>query len=236
MTLAQATSDFATLSVAEIIIRLAIAALLGALVGLEREFSDQPAGFRTHILVSLGAALFTLVGAYGLGDFSGEGEEIVRDPTRVAAQIVTGIGFLGAGAILRQGVNVRGLTTAAALWVTAAIGTAVALGFWEGAVATAGITVTALYGLKRLERVIFPRFRQGYYRFEIEMEARMHLDELEEKFERVGALVYSMKILTDDEGNRHLVARVHLPSGAQPDAIAQTLRDVRGVRNVAWDG
>lgn len=229
-------TEFATLPTGEIVLRLAMAAVLGALVGLEREFSDQPAGFRTHILVSLGAALFTLVGAYGLGDFSNSDEEIVRDPTRVAAQIVTGIGFLGAGAILRQGVNVRGLTTAAALWVTAAIGTAAALGFWEGAVATTLVTVTSLYGLKRLERLVFPRFRQGYYRFEIEMEARLHLDELEDTFERAHGLVYSMKILTDDEGNRHLVARVHLPGTAQPEAIAQSLREVPGVRNVAWDG
>src|SRR5688572_13417309 len=97
----------------EVVLRIAIAAVLGGLVGLEREVSEQPAGFRTHILVSLGAALFTLVGAY---TFGGEGS----DPTRVAAQVVTGIGFIGAGVIFQQGASIRGLTTAASLWVTAA--------------------------------------------------------------------------------------------------------------------
>ncbi len=113
-----------TLSGWELALRVAVAAALGGLIGFERELGDQPAGFRTHILVSLGSALFTLVGAYGATPFLG-GNDVVRlDPTRVAAQIVTGIGFLGAGAILRHGFTVRGLTTAAALWVTAAIGMA----------------------------------------------------------------------------------------------------------------
>lgn len=148
--LAQAAPSLDTL---DLIVRVVVAAALGGLVGLERELSDQPAGFRTHILVSLGAALFTMVGAYGLEPFVKSGFSF--DPTRVAAQIVTGIGFLGAGAILRQGITIRGLTTAAALWVTAAIGTAAGLGFWSGAVATTVATVMSLYGFKRLERWMF---------------------------------------------------------------------------------
>src|SRR5687768_6586470 len=106
-----------TLSVIELIVRVLLATGLGAVIGLEREISDQPAGLRTHILVSLGAALFTIAGAYGLIDFD-TGEVARIDPTRVAAQVVTGIGFLGAGAIIQRGLNVRGLTTAASLWVT----------------------------------------------------------------------------------------------------------------------
>lgn len=125
-------------------IRVAVAALLGGLIGFEREFSDQPAGLRTHLLVSLGAALFTLVGAYA-----------GTDPTRIAAQVAAGIGFIGAGVIFQQGMSVKGLTTAAALWVTAAIGTAVAFGFWVAAAGTTIITVVALYGLKRFELWIF---------------------------------------------------------------------------------
>lgn len=140
-------------------LRLVVAALLGGLIGLEREFSEQPAGLRTHLLVALGAALFTLTGAYGLSAFTGHDDLVALDPTRVAAQIVTGIGFLGAGAIIQQGFSVRGLTTAAALWVTAAVGLAVAFGYWLGAAVTTAIAIVALYGLKRLERVIFPKIR-----------------------------------------------------------------------------
>lgn len=145
----------------ELIARIALAGALGGLIGFERELSDQPAGFRTHILVALGAALFTLVGAYGLQSFFEDGHAgATFDPTRVAAQVVTGIGFLGAGAIIQQGVSVRGLTTAASLWVTAAIGTAVGLGYWEGALATVVIAIVALYGLKQLELRLIRRLRR----------------------------------------------------------------------------
>ena len=145
------------LETGEVVLRIGVAALLGGLVGLEREVSDQPAGFRTHILVSMGAALFTLVGAYSF-------DEDGVDATRVAAQVVTGIGFIGAGVIFQQGANVKGLTTAASLWVTAAIGTAVGLGYWDAALVTAVITVVALYGLKRVGRNVFPRLRGEYNR------------------------------------------------------------------------
>lgn len=103
-----------------ILLRLLIAAILGSLVGYERERMGKPAGVRTHGMVSLGAALFTIVSVHGFG---GAG-----DPARVASQIVTGVGFLGAGAILRDRGSVHGLTTAASLWVTAALGTAVGVG------------------------------------------------------------------------------------------------------------
>ncbi|MGH2677187.1 MAG: MgtC/SapB family protein, partial [Actinomycetota bacterium] len=111
----------------ELALRLLGAALLGGVIGLEREVRDQPAGFRTHMLVALGSCLFTLISAYGFGAFQGD-PGVPYDPTRIAAQIVTGIGFLGAGAIIRSGMSVRGLTTAASLWVVAAIGMAVGAG------------------------------------------------------------------------------------------------------------
>lgn len=113
----------------QMFLRLLIAVVLGALVGYERERAGKPAGVRTHGMVSLGAALFAVVSIHGFG---GTG-----DPARVAAQIVTGIGFLGAGAILHQHSNVHGLTTAASLWVTAAIGLAVGVGMVLMSLATA---------------------------------------------------------------------------------------------------
>ena len=109
--------------------RLSLAAVLGGAIGFERELRDREAGLRTHLLVCLGSALFTIVSAYGFREFLTSGDQVVRaDPTRIAAQIVTGIGFLGAGAIIRQGLTVRGLTTAATLWVSAAIGIAAGAG------------------------------------------------------------------------------------------------------------
>ena len=101
----------------DVLIRLLVAAALTGAIGLERELRDRAAGLRTHMLVGVGSALFTIVSAYGWADFQfSTAEGVVFDPTRIAAQIVTGIGFLGAGAIIRQGISVRGLTTAAGLW------------------------------------------------------------------------------------------------------------------------
>jgi putative Mg2+ transporter-C (MgtC) family protein len=128
----------------EALARIAAAAGLGGIVGLERELDEKAAGLRTHMLVAVGSALFTLVGAYGFSDFPTR----TVDPTRVAAQVVTGIGFLGAGLIFRQGFTIRGLTTAASLWLVAAIGMAAAAGFWKGAVIA---TIVALISLRPLE-------------------------------------------------------------------------------------
>lgn len=115
----------------QMFLRLLLAVVLGALVGYERERAGKPAGVRTHGMVSLGAALFTVVSLHGFGG--------VGDPARVAAQIVTDIGFLGAGAILHQRHSVYGLTTAASLWVTAALGLAVGVGMVFMSLATAAL-------------------------------------------------------------------------------------------------
>ncbi|MFN2537725.1 MAG: MgtC/SapB family protein [Mycobacteriales bacterium] len=133
------------------LVLLLIAAGLGGAIGLEREFGAQPAGFRTHVLVALGAALFTVAGVEAAG----------ADPTRVAAQVVTGIGFLGAGAILRDSGNVKGLTTAASLFVTAAVGVACGLDVPELAAFTVALGLVVLTVLKQLEREYFPR-RRGH--------------------------------------------------------------------------
>jgi putative Mg2+ transporter-C (MgtC) family protein len=124
-------------------LRLTIGLVLGAIIGFERELHRQPAGFRTHSLVALGAALSTVVSAFG---FSGSNV----DPTRIAAQIVSGIGFIGAGTILQYRGHIRGLTTAASLWSVAAIGTAAGAGLFV--VATTG-TVLILVILSLLDQV-----------------------------------------------------------------------------------
>jgi putative Mg2+ transporter-C (MgtC) family protein len=135
-------------------VRILIAAALGMAIGIERELRDQWAGMRTHILVSVGACLFTLMSAIGFSAFLGGGSKAAAnaDVTRIASQVVVGIGFIGGGTILRQGANVRGLTTAATLWVTAAIGLAVAAGAYLAAVVTTAVAVVTLSGLKPFER------------------------------------------------------------------------------------
>ena len=127
--------------------RLVMGSVLGALIGLERELHAQPAGIRTHLLVSFGAALFTVLSIYGFVDVLGPGEGSPPDPTRIAAQVVTGIGFLGAGAILKYGTSIRGLTTAGSLWATAAIGMAAGAGQLGIAVAGTAIVIFSLWPL-----------------------------------------------------------------------------------------
>ena len=147
------------MSNADMLVRILVAAALGGIVGIERELRDQPAGFRTHMLVAIGACLFTIVGAFGFQQFTGgtDAQRIQADLTRVASQVVVGIGFLGGGTILRHGATVRGLTTAATLWVTAAVGVAVAMGLYFVATATSILAVFALAALKPIER----RFMRG---------------------------------------------------------------------------
>lgn len=128
----------------EIVFRLFLACVLGGIVGFERERSDSKAGFRTHILVTLGSALIMILSIYAFDEF----HAVTKDPARLAAQVVSGIGFLGAGTILRDKNSIKGLTTAACLWVVAAIGLAVGAGFYISA-----ICVTFLVFLI-LERVV----------------------------------------------------------------------------------
>jgi putative Mg2+ transporter-C (MgtC) family protein len=135
----------------ELTVRLVVALLLGGVIGWERELGRMPAGFRTHALVSLGSAIFTVISAHA---FTGPGS----DPTRIAAQVVSGIGFLGGGAILHYGGTVRGLTTAASLWSVAAVGMAAGAGLYVVAVLGSVLVIIGLEVFQRLERVVKRRY------------------------------------------------------------------------------
>ncbi|NMC73216.1 MAG: MgtC/SapB family protein [Geobacteraceae bacterium] len=137
-------------------LRLLLAALLGGVIGLEREIHGRPAGFRTHLLVSLGSCVFAVISVslYRMyGDFTGR-IPVGVDPARVAAQVVTGIGFLGAGAILRDKASIRGLTTAACLWVASAVGVACGIGLYSVSVLVTVVAVGSLLLLKKVEGVL----------------------------------------------------------------------------------
>ena len=147
-----ASSQLPTLNWDESLLRLTLAAFLGGLIGVERELREREAGLRTHLLVSLGSALFTIVGAYGFHAFLDSGQSVVRaDPTRIAAQIVTGIGFLGGGAIMRNRDTVHGMTTAATIWVNAAIGVAAGSAQYALATFAAALTLVVLVVIPPIE-------------------------------------------------------------------------------------
>ena len=140
-----------TISHFELVFRLILAALLGSVIGFERERLNWAAGLRTHMLVCVGASLIMLVSIFGFADILGQ-KDVSLDPSRVAAQVVSGIGFLGAGSILLRGEVVRGLTTAASLWSVAGVGLATGGGMYIAAVSATVIILIILAGIKPIER------------------------------------------------------------------------------------
>lgn len=142
------------------VLRVFLAVGLGAALGIEREIDNQPAGFRTHILVCLGAALFGLISIHAFAPFEAtrNSTDVQIDVTRVASQVVVGVGFLGGGAILKYGASIRGLTTAASMWVAAAIGLAVGVGYYWAAVAVTVAALVSLTGFRQLRSWIRRRF------------------------------------------------------------------------------
>lgn len=139
---------------AEIITRLGAALLAGAAIGFERSFHGRPAGLRTHSLVSLASAMLMLVTVYQAQWFAHAADTVRIDPTRMAQGVMTGIGFLGAGVIIKEGVAVRGLTTAASIWITSAIGILAGVGFYFPLIAVTLATLCALSLFRRLEGLL----------------------------------------------------------------------------------
>ena len=131
----------------EFVLRLFVAAMLGGMIGLEREYRAKEAGFRTHFLVALGSGLFMILSQFGFNDVLGHYEQVSLDPSRIASQVVTGIGFIGAGTIIFQKHVVRGLTTAAGLWVTSAIGMTAGAGMYVLSIATTVLVLLCLEAL-----------------------------------------------------------------------------------------
>jgi putative Mg2+ transporter-C (MgtC) family protein len=208
-----------------VLLRLAVAAVLGGAIGMERELRERQAGLRTHLVVCVGAALFTLVSAYGFAEFR------VVDPTRIAAQIVSGIGFLGAGAIIRQGLSVRGLTTAATLWLVAAIGMASGAGYYDAAIiATLGALFT-LGPMRVLAYRVTRRYRPETERLLVEIPAGGSPAPLIEVVERYGRVV-SLEVA--QEGDRRSVAIDVMVRDQSSPRVVAAVAEIDGVLEVHW--
>jgi putative Mg2+ transporter-C (MgtC) family protein len=222
------------LSWVELLLRLALAAALGGAIGAERELRDREAGFRTHLLVAVGAALFTLVSAYAWADWSfSTPRGIVFDPTRIAAQIVTGIGFLGAGAIIRQGLSVRGLTTAATLWVVAAIGMAAGAGYYSAAVVSTALVLVSLWPLRILAHRVFSGLRAEEGRLSVDLRSGAGAAPLLAVLEGAGARLRALDF-EEESGRRRVSALVQLEPGAAPAQMVARLMDEDDVLGAEW--
>jgi putative Mg2+ transporter-C (MgtC) family protein len=219
----------------ELALRLGVAAGLTGLIGLERELRERAAGLRTHMLVGVGSALFTIVSAYGWSDFVfNRNEGTILDPTRIAAQIVTGIGFLGAGAIIRQGLSVRGLTTAAGLWVVAAIGMAAGAGYYSAALVGTAIVLVGLGPIRWLEGAPLIRDLRREGRI-LEIDLRPGealgavLDVIHDRAVRLSRVE-----ITDEEERRHVRAELDLPLGGAGSALVEDIARHESVIAVRW--
>jgi putative Mg2+ transporter-C (MgtC) family protein len=211
----------------EALLRLALAGALGGLIGLERELREREAGLRTHLLVAVGSALFTIVGAYGFSSFR------LTDPTRVAAQIVTGIGFLGAGAIIRQGFSIRGLTTAATLWVVAAVGLACGAGYYSAALITTALVLLALWPLRIGAYMVLKRFRVEDGQLLVEVPIGTRPGELIDEIEKSGARISGIEV-TREGDRRRLAVDVVLPRTLAAPHLVARVADVPEVADVRW--
>jgi putative Mg2+ transporter-C (MgtC) family protein len=214
----------------EIAIRLVLAALLSGIVGLERERGERAAGLRTHALVGLGSCLVMVVSAFGFADWHYSPGAL--DPSRMAAQVISGVGFLGAGVIIfqRDRGMVIGLTTAASVWVVAAVGLAVGGGMYITAVVATAITLLILSGMKPLERRIARGHRSARLSMELEA-AVLPVREVVSAVQTAGLHVQTVN-LRPSSRPKHQALEVAYSGDAAPEAMAELVEQLRSMPGV----
>ncbi|MFC5530839.1 MgtC/SapB family protein [Cohnella yongneupensis] len=217
-------------------IRLLLSVLLGGLVGIERERKNHAAGLRTHVLVCLGSCLIILLSMYGFAAFADE-PNVRLDPARLAAQVITGVGFLGAGTILFTGKSITGLTTAASVWVVMAIGLAVGAGFYMPAVLTAVLVLLILWGLNIVEKRYVRHRRECAITVTADARAQL-VESLQKLLTERGAKLTQVQFLElDSSADTNLpLQRIHmiimLPYRDQLIVVADQFRRLEGVKSV----
>ena len=203
-------------------LRLLVALILGAVVGLERERQERAAGLRTVTMVSLGSCLFTIVGAYGFPN---------TDPSRVAAQIVTGIGFLGAGTIFLRKDLVRGLTTAATIWAVAAIGMAAGTSQYTVAVFTTLLILSVLMVLKPIEKRFFKRPSEALVSLVVPR-GEGEIERVRAALATIGAFPMSIRIHELNDTDDRLEIDVGLPAHRTTSDLLRQLRTMEGAKQI----
>lgn len=217
------------MDIRQIIIRLLLAILFGGIIGLERETANRPAGFRTHILVCMGSTIVMLVSLNLVTQFVGK-----ADPGRIPAQVISGIGFLGAGTIITEGVTVRGLTTAASLWTTAAIGLAIGSGFYSGALLGTVLTFIILITFAEMEKYITSHRRVDYI--------TIIIDDVPGQIGKVGSKLGDMEVNIRDIKMQNMrnsklkltITLQRLP-GKKIGEIMEALEEVKGVHGIEFN-
>lgn len=214
--------------------RLMLALVLGGLIGFEREKNSSAAGFRTHILVCLGSALIMLLSAYGFPEFADE-PNVRMDPARLAAQVISGIGFLGAGTILRNGMSITGLTTAASLWVVAAIGLASGAGFYFAAILTTVMVLVSLWVLSFVEKK-FLRTKREYLIKVHASQTHGVMNSISSLLEKKGVVIQRLALEEDDREDvtdLHITLALKIPKGIKIVIVVDEIRQLKHVTGVS---
>jgi putative Mg2+ transporter-C (MgtC) family protein len=221
-----------------IVIRLLLSVLLGGLVGFERERKNHAAGLRTHTLVCLGSCLLMILSMYGFADFADE-PNVRLDPARLAAQVITGVGFLGAGTILFTGKSITGLTTAASVWVVMAVGLSVGAGFYLPAVISAVMVLLILWGLNIVEKRYVNQRRECTFTLTTSG-VSPRIESFQSLLAQRGAKLLKVRFADKEENeldseNKHqrIVITVVLPQREQLMALADDFNHLDGVKSVS---
>ena len=216
------------LSNAELTIRLVLSLVLGGIIGLERETTNKPAGFRTHILVCMGSAVIMLTSIFIFSQFQGKTNV---DPTRIPAQVVSGIGFLGAGTIIREGASVKGLTTAASLWAVSAIGLAIGAGFYYGATLATFMVLLTLVTFNKLDQLILKkRFLQML--FVVIDDSPGQLGKIGSCLGEMNISIRNIKMESLDENRLMITLMIPKINRLEFEEIKEKLQEIGGVYEV----
>ena len=205
------------------------AAILGGIIGVEREINGQPAGLRTHMVLSVGAALAAVLSILFTHHLSNP--RIPGDPARIVAQVISGIGFLGAGAILRYGINVKGLTTAGSLWTTAIIGIACGSGFIALAAFTSMLVVIILWGVGKLEHTLMKNYKNHTLKFTFSDRPGL-IEDVKFRLSVLGIKIISINASMPDRETISLSLVVRKPLDLKMDKIIRTVSDVHETKTV----
>ncbi|MBA1333899.1 MAG: Mg(2+)-transport-ATPase-associated protein MgtC [Firmicutes bacterium] len=211
-----------------VLLRVTMAFVLSGIVGMEREFGNRPAGLRTHILVCLGSTLVMLVSFHLFEQYK---FETSMDPARLGAQVISGIGFLGAGTILKEGASIRGLTTAAGLWAVACIGLAVGAGFYIGAIMVTAAMVITLTMVTEIEKRLIKR--KNNYALTIRAQDKPgQLGLIGSALGNKGISIKNVQMIEVDEGTIEINLLLKLPDRVKGEDVLQLISGVEGVKQI----
>ncbi|GAB3795934.1 MgtC/SapB family protein [Virgibacillus kimchii] len=224
------TEDFNTM-----IIRILIALVLSGLIGFEREVKRHFAGFRTHILVGVGACLMMLLSLFGFEAFIVTYDNVRFDPARIPSYVISGIGFLGAGTIIVYGGTIRGLTTAASIWAVAGIGLVVGAGMYAAAVFTTMVILISLIFLNNFENLFIHKKRKSTEVVDIEIIglSNLKVEVIAKSFEKRDIIINNIKITKAEDDQKQIFVKVEEISEAERIAVFEEISDMNAVKTIS---